>query len=46
MYAKLGSAEAAAAAHRSLHGRFYAHRQVVAEYQFVAPYDRHFGLKH
>jgi hypothetical protein len=44
VYLKFGTAEAAAAAHRALMGRWFAGRQIVAEYQFVAPYQQHFGI--
>ena len=38
-----GSTEAAAAAQRALHGRWFAGRQVVADFQFAVPYKAHFG---
>jgi hypothetical protein len=36
--------EGAQAAHRLLNGRFYQGNQIIAEFQFTAPYDAHFGM--
>lgn len=45
MYLKFSNAEGAQAAHRVLHGRFYMGRQILAEYQFLQPYNQHFQLQ-
>jgi RNA-binding protein 39 len=45
VYARLPTAEAAAAAQRMLHGRFYAGRVVAAAFQDEAAYARRFGLQ-
>jgi hypothetical protein len=44
VYVKFAQVEGAAAAQRLLHGRYYMGNQVLAEYQFAAPYAAHFGL--
>jgi hypothetical protein len=44
VYVKFVAAESAQAAHKLLNGRYYQGNQILVDYQFVAPYDRHFGL--
>lgn len=44
VYIKFGTADAAAAAHKMLHSRFYNGHQIQAAYQFVQTYNQHFGL--
>jgi RNA-binding protein 39 len=44
VYVRLAGAAAAAAAKAALHGRWFAGRQVVAEFQFAPLYASHFGL--
>jgi RNA-binding protein 39 len=45
VYLKFSNPEGAQAAHRVLHGRFYMGRQILAEYQFLQPYNQHFQLQ-
>jgi hypothetical protein len=42
VYLKFADANGAAAAQRALHGRFFAGRQLSAEFQFLHPYNQHF----
>lgn len=42
VYLKFGSQEGAAAALKALHGRWFAGRQVVAEFQIAGLYNNHF----
>jgi RNA-binding protein 39 len=42
VYLRFSSVASAQAAQRSLHGRFFAGRQLSAEYQFLQPYNAHF----
>lgn len=42
VYLKFASADASQQAHQALHGRWFAGRQIVAEYQFVQPYCSYF----
>ncbi|PNW70761.1 hypothetical protein CHLRE_17g733208v5 [Chlamydomonas reinhardtii] len=44
VYLRYSSTQAAEAAHRALHGRWYGGRQIVAEYQFAQVYNTHFKL--
>jgi RNA-binding protein 39 len=44
VYLKFGSAEAAQAACRVLHGRFYNGHMIQAAYQFVQTYNQHFNV--
>ncbi|KAG2454354.1 hypothetical protein HYH02_001379 [Chlamydomonas schloesseri] len=44
VYLRYSSTQAAEAAHRALHGRWYGGRQLVAEYQFAQVYSTHFKL--
>ncbi|PNH05905.1 RNA-binding protein 39 [Tetrabaena socialis] len=45
VYLRFTATAAAEAAHRTLHGRWYGGRQILAEYQFAQTYDSHFKLK-
>jgi RNA-binding protein 39 len=42
VYLKFSAVAGAQAAQRSLHGRFFAGRQLSAEFQFLHPYNAHF----
>ena len=42
VYLKFGSQEMSAAAQKALHGRWFAGRQVVAEFQIEGLYRSHF----
>jgi RNA-binding protein 23/39 len=42
VYLKFATLEGSQAAQRSLHGRFFAGKQIAAEYQFLQPYNNHF----
>lgn len=42
VYLKFVDVEGAVTAQRALHGRWFAGNQVVAEFQFVAPYNDYF----
>lgn len=44
VYVKFGSVPAAANAQRALHGRWFAARQIVADFQFTPIYNQHFGI--
>ena len=44
VYLKFATEEAAVAAQKMLHGRWYSNKQIVACYQFTQLYNRHFGL--
>ncbi len=44
MYVRLSTTQAAEAAHRALHGRWYGGRQILAEYQFLQVYNSYFKL--
>ena len=44
VYVKFGTQEAASAAQRALDGRWFAGRQICAEYQFTAVYSQHFSV--
>lgn len=44
VYLKFAAMEGATACHKLLNGRFYQGNQIVVEYQFVQPYNAHFGL--
>ena len=44
MYVKFAATEGAQAAHKLLSGRYYQGNQILVDFQFVAPYDKHFGL--
>ena len=44
VYLKFASVEGSAAAQKQLHGRWFAGRQVVAEFQFTAVYNGHFRV--
>eukprot|EP00879_Flechtneria_rotunda_P013674 GHRR01014284.1.p1 GENE.GHRR01014284.1~~GHRR01014284.1.p1 ORF type:complete len:341 (+),score=135.00 GHRR01014284.1:1149-2171(+) len=44
VYLKFATTEAAQAAHKVLHGRYYNGRMIQAAYQFVQTYNQHFGL--
>uniref|UniRef100_A0A7S0RKZ5 RRM domain-containing protein n=1 Tax=Chlamydomonas leiostraca TaxID=1034604 RepID=A0A7S0RKZ5_9CHLO len=45
VYLKFTTQQAAEAASRALHGRFYSGNQIVVSFQFVHEYNRHFGLR-
>lgn len=45
VYLRFLKTQAAEAAHRALHGRWYGGRQIVAEYQFLQVYTSHFKLQ-
>ncbi|KAK9823650.1 hypothetical protein WJX72_004426 [[Myrmecia] bisecta] len=42
VYLKFAAAEGAAAAQKALHGRWFASRQIIAEFQFAQIYSQHF----
>lgn len=42
VYLKFATVEGSAAAQKQLHGRWFAGRQVVAEFQFTQVYSNHF----
>ncbi|KIY92434.1 hypothetical protein MNEG_15529 [Monoraphidium neglectum] len=44
VYLKFSAPEGAQAAHKLLNGRYYQGNQILVEFQFVAPYNAHFGL--
>lgn len=44
VYLKFTASEAAQAAAKALHGRFYSGHQIVAAFQFVQPYNNHFKV--
>lgn len=44
VYLKFGSVEGSAAAQKALHGRWFASRQIVAEFQFTQIYNSYFRL--
>lgn len=44
VYVRLPTTQAAEAAHRALHGRWYGGRQILAEYQFLQVYNSYFKL--
>ncbi len=44
VYLKFAAVEGSAAAQKQLHGRWFAGRQVVAEFQFTAVYNGHFRV--
>ena len=44
VYLKFSSPEGAEAAQKALHGRWFAGRQIVADYQFTQIYNVHFGV--
>ncbi|KAL4443698.1 hypothetical protein ABPG75_011435 [Micractinium tetrahymenae] len=44
VYIKFNSVPAAANAQRALHGRWFAARQIAADFQFTPIYNQHFGL--
>lgn len=44
VYVKFATQEAASAAQRALDGRWFAGRQICAEYQFAQLYAQHFGV--
>ena len=44
VYVKFVTQEAASAAQRALDGRWFAGRQICAEYQFAHLYSQHFGV--
>ncbi|KAL4447210.1 hypothetical protein ABPG77_007243 [Micractinium sp. CCAP 211/92] len=44
VYLKFDSVPAAANAQRALHGRWFAARQIAADFQFTPIYNQHFGL--
>ena len=44
MYVKFATQEASLAAQRALHGRWFAGRQICAEYQFAHIYSQHFQV--
>eukprot|EP01026_Neomeris_dumetosa_P059119 TRINITY_DN5518_c0_g1_i4.p2 TRINITY_DN5518_c0_g1~~TRINITY_DN5518_c0_g1_i4.p2 ORF type:complete len:530 (+),score=86.01 TRINITY_DN5518_c0_g1_i4:141-1592(+) len=44
VYVKMDSVESAQRAMKALHGRWFAGRQIVAEFQFAQIYSKHFGL--
>jgi len=44
VYLKFATTEAAQAAQRALHGRWYANKQIVATFQFAQMYNAHFRL--
>ena len=41
---KFAGPEGAAAAHKLMNNRYYQGNQILADYQFVQPYNAHFGL--
>ncbi|CAD7700816.1 unnamed protein product [Ostreobium quekettii] len=44
VYLRFVTQEGAEAAQKALHGRWFAGRQIVAEYQFTQVYNSHFGV--
>ncbi|KAI7845041.1 hypothetical protein COHA_001407 [Chlorella ohadii] len=44
VYVKFSAVQSAAAAQKSLHGRWFAARQIAADFQFGPIYNQHFGL--
>ncbi|KXZ45570.1 hypothetical protein GPECTOR_53g156 [Gonium pectorale] len=44
VYLRFTTTQAAEAAHKALHGRWYGGRQILAEYQFLQVYNSHFKL--
>eukprot|EP00892_Ulva_mutabilis_P011711 jgi/Ulvmu1/8912/UM005_0003.1 len=44
VYLKFADEAAAAAAQSALHGRWYSHKQIIADFQFTALYNRHFNI--
>ncbi len=44
VYLKFAAVEGSAAAQKQLHGRWFAGRQVVAEFQFTQVYSGHFRV--
>eukprot|EP01023_Acetabularia_acetabulum_P031735 TRINITY_DN296_c1_g1_i1.p3 TRINITY_DN296_c1_g1~~TRINITY_DN296_c1_g1_i1.p3 ORF type:complete len:125 (-),score=16.99 TRINITY_DN296_c1_g1_i1:139-513(-) len=44
VYVKMEAVESAQRAMKALHGRWFAGRQIVAEFQFEKVYNKHFGL--
>ena len=44
VYLKFVSGEGAAAAHKALNGRWFAGRQIAADFQFPAVYQNYFRL--
>ena len=44
VYLKFGDESAAIAAQKALHGRWYSHKQIIADFQFTQLYNRHFNL--
>jgi hypothetical protein len=44
VYLKFATVEGSAAAQKALHGRWFAGRQVVAEFQFTAVYGSYFKV--
>ena len=44
VYLQFQSTEGAAAAQKALHGRWFAGRQIVAEFQFAPVYSQYFRV--
>ena len=44
VYVKFGTLQAAAAAQKALHGRWFAGKQVCADFQFTPLFNAHFKL--
>jgi RNA-binding protein 23/39 len=44
VYLKFADESAAVAAQKALHGRWYSHKQIIADFQFTQLYNRHFNL--
>ncbi|KAL4858455.1 RNA-binding protein 39 [Chlorella vulgaris] len=44
VYVKFGAISSAVNAQRALHGRWFAARQIVADFQFTPIYNQHFGV--
>ena len=44
VYIKFVEVDGAYKAHALLNGRYYQGNQILADYQFVQPYNAHFGL--
>lgn len=44
VYLKFMTVEGSAAAQKALHGRWFAGRQIVAEFQFTAVYGNYFTV--
>jgi RNA-binding protein 39 len=42
VYLKFQTVEGAAAAQKALHGRWFASRQLVVNFEFAAPFSAHF----